>query len=532
MTEPALLNQSISDSYDETPYTSNAFMQTAPGHLRAVAQLYGLDTPPLGSARILELGCAAGGNLIPFAVAHPEARVVGIDLSPEQIAAGQAIARQLNVQNLQLKAMSITDIDANFGQFDYIICHGVFSWVPPFVREAILRVCRENLSPAGVAYVSYNTYPGWKTSDIVRDAFQLNSFGAQTAAEKLQQAKAMLDLLEHGLAPNNRMRQALQETARSLRQMPDHYLLHEFLEDVNSPCYFLEFVAMIQQAGLTYLSDTQPEGSFASNYGTATAAALEPLSMNTTREMREQYLDIAVGRQFRQSLLVHCERAGQILERPEANHFIDMTFAAQLAADAARDQSQPGTRHFRTPSGITVVSQDASMIALIELLQQKWPVPIDFNQARDAVASKSGLTGDELEHATLLQLVTLLNCGALLYRLEPVDYVCDPSKPRLISGARELLRAASHGSLQIGYYNLWHQLVNVSDAPAARYVANLLDGSLTQQEIRTRLRDALTSGTVEHPDGLVLKGARNADPIAQNLLVRILAALRTGGLLQ
>ncbi|MFY3196433.1 methyltransferase regulatory domain-containing protein [Achromobacter xylosoxidans] len=531
MTEPDLLNQAISDAYDETPYLSNALLQTAPGHLRAVARLYGLDSAPLAGARVLELGCAAGGNLIPFAVAHPNAQVIGIDLSPEQVNAGREVVEKLGLRNLDLRALSITDIDDSLGKFDYIICHGVFSWVPPVVREAILRVCRDNLAPEGIAFISYNVYPGWKTSDILRDAMQLNSFSATTPAEKLKKAKEMLGLLQHGLSTNNLMREAISKAAHTLSQQPDHYLFHEYLEMINSPCYFLEFVASIQQAGLAYVSDVQPEGSFPSNYGEATANALAAMSGDADRVMREQYLDFAVGRPFRQSLLVHAERADQILERPEASHFSSMLFSAQLRPDAERDRAQPGRRHFRTPGNAGLATQDPSLVALIEVLQEHWPAPIGFEQAQRTVASHSPHTGDALEHATLLHLITLFNCGGLRYRCEPIGYGSDSTKPRLIPGVRELIAASSEKTLQVGLYNLWHQHVNLSTDPATRYVATLLDGSLSQAEIRTQLRDALTAGRVPHPDGLALKGARNVDAVAQELLVRILGAFRSIGLL-
>ena len=74
--------------YDTTPYTSNSFPQSAPGHLAAVAHVFGLETPEVPSARVLEIGCSAGGNVIPFAAWHPQARVVGIDLSQVQIDQG------------------------------------------------------------------------------------------------------------------------------------------------------------------------------------------------------------------------------------------------------------------------------------------------------------------------------------------------------------------------------------------------------------------------------------------------------------
>ncbi len=205
MSDTDVLTQVLSDAYDETPYQSNAFSISAPGRLRAIAALYGLSAPPVENARVLELGCAAGGNLLPFAVAHPDAHIVGIDLSPQQVQAGQSIVKAMGLQNLELRGMSITDITPEFGQFDYIIVHGVFSWVPPEVRQAIMRVCRENLTPEGVAYISYNTYPGWKASDIVRDAMILNSFGANGPQERLKRAKDVLGMLEHGLSSGNPM---------------------------------------------------------------------------------------------------------------------------------------------------------------------------------------------------------------------------------------------------------------------------------------------------------------------------------------
>ncbi|WJJ93306.1 class I SAM-dependent methyltransferase [Neopusillimonas aromaticivorans] len=198
-----LANQEISEAYDKRVYTSNAFPFSSPGHLRAAAHLFGLETVPLESARVLELGCAGGGNLLPFALAYPKAHVVGLDLSSVQVKQGQEVVQALRVQNLHLHAMSLTDITPEFGQFDYIIAHGVFSWVPPEVREAMLRILRENLTPHGVGYISYNTYPGWKAGDIVRDAMLLHSHSSQTDEDKLASAKAVLNLLSEGIASSN-----------------------------------------------------------------------------------------------------------------------------------------------------------------------------------------------------------------------------------------------------------------------------------------------------------------------------------------
>src|SRR5262245_19896617 len=147
--------------YDQVPYQSHPFPHTQPPRLAAIATLFGLNPPPVPTARILEIGCAAGGNLIPLAARFPDATCLGIDLSSVQIRQAVPRVQALGLRNLELRRQSVTDLGADEGPFDYVICHGVYSWVPQSVREAILRVCAERLSDNGIAIVSYNVLPGW-----------------------------------------------------------------------------------------------------------------------------------------------------------------------------------------------------------------------------------------------------------------------------------------------------------------------------------------------------------------------------------
>ncbi|MBN9521961.1 class I SAM-dependent methyltransferase [bacterium] len=184
-----------SNSYDEVPYESHPYAQTHPSRLAVVARLFGLDPPPVETARVLELGAAAGGNLVPVAEAFPRARCVGIDLSARQVADGDAFIKQLGLTNVELRHASITDVDDAYGTFDYVICHGVFSWVPTAVRDAILDVCAKRLAPNGVAYVSYNTYPGWHMRGMIRDMMRYHAMRFPDAKTRVGQARALLDFL-------------------------------------------------------------------------------------------------------------------------------------------------------------------------------------------------------------------------------------------------------------------------------------------------------------------------------------------------
>ena len=116
------------------PYGASARPSTHPDRLATIATLFGATPPPVAEASVLELGCARGGNLIPMAVAAPDAHFVGIDLSGRQVDDAREVASKLNLTNIDLRHASILDVDASYGEFDYIICHGVYAWVP---RESL-----------------------------------------------------------------------------------------------------------------------------------------------------------------------------------------------------------------------------------------------------------------------------------------------------------------------------------------------------------------------------------------------------------
>ena len=155
--------------YDALPYVSVPYHQTQPARLAGIARLFGMDAPDASRASVLELGCASGGNIVPLAARFPEARFVGVDLSARQVADGQARIAALGLTNIEIVQGDIATVDLSSRRFDYVICHGVYSWVPPEVQEAMFRIMAKTLAGNGIAYVSYNTYPGWHLRTVVRD---------------------------------------------------------------------------------------------------------------------------------------------------------------------------------------------------------------------------------------------------------------------------------------------------------------------------------------------------------------------------
>ena len=85
------------------------------------------------------------------------------------------------------------DVGEDFGRFDYVICHGVYSWVPEAVQDRILEICARNLTPDGVAYVSYNTYPGWHARGLARDLMGFHVRRIAAAKARATEARAILE---------------------------------------------------------------------------------------------------------------------------------------------------------------------------------------------------------------------------------------------------------------------------------------------------------------------------------------------------
>ncbi|MFY9590155.1 methyltransferase regulatory domain-containing protein [Rickettsia endosymbiont of Halotydeus destructor] len=290
-------------SYDEVPYSPFSFGYTTPNHLRTIGLLFGLNPPKVEKARILEMGCGVGSNMFNFAEMYPNSYSLGIDLSKKQIEQGIKVIENLKLKNVDLKHLSIMDLDESYGKFDYIICHGVFSWVPDEVKEKILEVTNKLLNPNGIAFVSYNTLPGWNMQKTIREMMMFHSEIFQNNNDKLQQAKLLLSFINESLgSSSSSYAKFLQDEAKILALYDDSYLLHEYLGEENTGFYFYQFIEKAQKHKLAYLGDTSPASMFIGNLPPKAAEKLQGVN-DIVRT--EQYMDFITNRKFRSTLLCH-----------------------------------------------------------------------------------------------------------------------------------------------------------------------------------------------------------------------------------
>src|SRR5947209_3687226 len=183
------------NAYDEIPYPGFALPQTHPDRLATLATLFGMRPAPIDRCRVLELGCGDGANLIPMALTLPGSTFVGIDLAARPIAKGEAMVAALGLHNIALHQQDILGISERIGTFDYIIAHGLYSWVPPPVRGKILAICAAHLRPDGIAYVSYNTYPGGRLREIAREMIAFHTRGVTDPRDRIARARAILGVV-------------------------------------------------------------------------------------------------------------------------------------------------------------------------------------------------------------------------------------------------------------------------------------------------------------------------------------------------
>lgn len=463
-------------SYDEIPYISKPFALTHPDHLAAVATLYGMHPPAADRCRVLELACAGGGNLLPMAVSTPQGRFVGIDLSPRQIEDGQAIVKALGLTNIELRTMSILDVSPEMGEFDYIVSHGVYSWVPPAVQDKILEITARNLAPNGVGYVSYNTYPGWHLRGMVREMLCYHVRKFDEPRERLHQARAFLDFLISAL-PDSKTAyaQLLQDEHDLLQGATESYVFHEHLEAVNLPLYFHEFMDRASAKGLQFLAEAR---------FSPLSERLSADALHTVQQLggdileQEQYFDFLRRATFRRTLLCH---ANLDVQRPPTPLQLGHLWFTPIARPAsARPDISPGVvEEFRAPGGLSMTTNQPVPKAVLAVLAERAPRAVAFADLHTEVSARVGQY--DVDTGGLVEIVLRsLQANLIALHAQPPRAVFEITS-RPVASPLARLQAATDDYVA----NLRNGLVELS--PLERALVPLLDGTRDRAELTARL---------------------------------------------
>lgn len=479
-------------SYDEVPYSESCFHVSHPDHLAALALVHGVPAPPIERCRVLELGCARGGNLLPMALELPEASFLGVDLSERQIGEARKIAVKLGLSNVDLRAMSLSGIDASFGTFDYIVCHGVYSWVPDEIREMILAICSDNLAPNGLAYVSYNTYPGWHERGMVRELMLYHSRKATAAAGQIEKARAfptqLAGVLTNASSP---YASVLRKEGELLRAAGEAYIFHDYLEVDNQPTYVHEFLTRAGRHGLEFLAEASKPG-LRSGLTESARQAISTWADDTVS--REQYLDFVCNRTFRRTVLRRAGGPPAAEPAPEVVERLWVASALKLVAEAAV-VTDDSTVEFAQPGDSGSIRTNNPFVkAALQTLFEERPAALGFEDLWAKVRERLVETwkplpateerGRESVRAALLQLA--LSDLAELHVRPPKPATKVSQRP--VSSPLARLQAANVARVT----NLRRRSVDLTDFERA--VLLLLDGTRDLDAVLEALVGQVLSG--------------------------------------
>lgn len=497
MTSPSSPALTSPTAYDAVPYPSGAFDQTHPRRLATVASLFGLSAPPIAAARVLELGCASGGNLLPMALELPGARFLGVDLSARQIAEGQRWIERLGLTNVRLAHGDILHLEQlaqlehleHLGPFDYIIAHGVFSWVPEPVQEKLLERCGALLAPDGVAYISYATYPGCHIRRVTRDLmrFHTRAIPDTDPPARAAQARAVLGFAANAVPKATALWSGLLqgELARILK-LSDELLLHDDLSDLNEPIYFHEFIARASRHGLKYLGEALFSDMQDHLYR---PEVRDMLRQSGDRIVHEQYLDFLNCRAFRQTLLCREGTPLRLTLGPEDIMRYHVHGRGAPVSTAMDLRSEEPAR-FKNPAGVVVgMGLPLAKAALVHLWERA-PQPLPFEAVLAGARARLGREG-EASREEALELGEALLAA---YSGDMVELCREPPRPAWEPGERPAASPLARLQAMEGtrVTSLLHQNV-VLDEPFAHAVVQLLDGTRD----RAALIEALAARVAE-----------------------------------
>lgn len=484
--------------YDKVQYPTYAMIQSHPDRLHVVGRLFGLSPKPATECRYLEIGCGSGTNLIAMAIQLPEARFTGIDLSEAAIQEGQKVIAELQLKNIILQQADLTRWVTAGGQFDYITAHGVYSWVPSKVRDALLELSRKALSANGLLYLSFNALPGCYIRKMFWDMLAFHTQETTTPAEKLAQARGFLEFLQLSQAKVSELQKTLvnTEVKRMLNPELTHLLFHDDMSEINEPEYFVDFVRYCQKFGFRFVADSDVHSMNYSNLSDECVKIMSQLQ-DSDPILKEQYLDFVKLRRFRRSILTNSsQRVLAELEPAAIEALYASVTSSKLPDGLSMDDGVESM--FESEHGARLAVRSTVGKLALQLLFAACPGRIHFQDLIYQIASSLQRSAND---ASLIQETReTLRLGYLsglidLHAVQP-DYCRSAGeRPTVLPLARIQVRQGK------ALTTMFHSTLHLEDE-ASRTLIGLLDGSRDRKSV---VRDMRTHHPTDQDDNQLLQ---------------------------
>ena len=466
--------------YDAVEYPGFAYAHTHPDQLAVMALLYGLEPPPIATCRVLEIASNEGANLIPMAYAIPGAEFVGFDIAPECVARGQEHINALGLKNIRFFAADLLNVGPEIGQFDYIIAHGLYAWVPEPVRDRLMVLCGELLTPNGVAFVSYNALPGSHLRRMLREMMLFRTQGIADPTEKVKAGVDFIAAAAQTHAEGKFYRTLFDEHLKRLRVKRPNVIFHDDFSPSYHPVHFSEFIQHAGKFGLQYLCEAELPNPNDPCFKPEFQHNLQQASTDLIAQ--EQLLDFARMRAYRETLL--CRSYHQLKRKFPPDSFIRFLFASPITSEPAENES---ARFYTLCTGSKLHCVQATTIAVLEKLIAAWPHTLTFNEVASTLA-EHGLVGQDKAAMLLLQLATAQMLELHLWTPPLANEISE--RPRATATSRLSAQLRDYTS------TLWHTQVDLTDA-IGRHCLQLLDGTRDRAALLKALKAQFPETPIE-----------------------------------
>lgn len=294
--------------YAESGYVHGFYRELCPSVLAWSALLVGVAAP-LERFRYIDLGCGQGFGLALLAACHPDSEFVGIDFMPEHVAHGRQLAAQAGLDNLRFIEGDFAELARDpaavaalaDASFDYVVSHGICSWVSAEVRQSVWALGSRLLTPGGLMYASYNTLPGWLPSLPLQHLVRLQQQGGRSGGDALRQATDLMDKLVAAKSPFTLTNPGVAARVKLMREQDSAYLVQEY----NNQHWQPQFCSAMMQEAAAHKLRHIASAQFTEMFDALLPAPLrELLAAQGDALMREQLRDIATNQSFRRDIYV------------------------------------------------------------------------------------------------------------------------------------------------------------------------------------------------------------------------------------
>ncbi len=476
-------------------FVSQPSPERHPERMFTLGKLAGFNAALPHSCRVIEIGCASGQHLISIAEQYPHSYFLGIDISEDSIHQARDLSTRLGINNIEFELQDLRAYQPSAQEFDYAICHGVYSWIDRQAGQSLLKLISNSLTPEGIAYISHNVLPGWSYRQTIRENLQQEIIPHLSEAQRISEARKLMqsrvqqllgDLSPESLRLKDELEAAL---ARS-----DAFILYELLAEEAYAAYAADTFQKARDHGLYFFAEAQPRRMSARNplFSLSASSSGDPYQL-------ESMHDKICMQSFRGSLFGKRELLKQGRLNFEAIDNFYVCSPLVLDNEDQPDIHSTAELHFFNADRKALPINEPIVKSALLYLRTTWPRPISFSELCDGawrLLSDERCPDSERRalRRGLYQIMLRNDLEFLSADMGIANRIAE--QPRVSRFARSQVEQGWITTLRNEFYP-----VNVLEG----FLIQQLDGTVTQGQLMDRVLQLVKTGKLQpRQDGEVI----------------------------